>query len=187
MLSGFGEAIEGAEQPTYLLRIVPSVFVVLVGGALLGWLTSVLVQVIGVPMGVAEEDATEISEVRGRLSAAVSIPAAALVLLLLLVLPLGIVFIRSNEMASGGAAVLAVFAAAAILGIATMSASRPTMRVTFGEVLVAVAGIATVVLIIFAVIQTQSGPHEEEEAEAEAPAEEVEPTDEAAAPYLTFL
>ncbi|HSJ35051.1 MAG TPA: hypothetical protein VLB85_08355 [Acidimicrobiia bacterium] len=187
MLAGFGEAIEGAEQPTSLLRIVPSVFVVLVGGALLGWLTSVLVQVIGVPVGVAEEDASEISEVRGRLSAAVSIPVAALVLLMLLVVPLGIVFIRSNEMASGGAAVLAVFAAAAILGIATMSASRPTMRVTFGEVLVAVAGIATVVLIIFAVIQTQSGPHEEEEAEAEAPAEEVEQTDEAAAPYLTFL
>jgi hypothetical protein len=184
MLAGFGEPVEGAEVATSVLPILPAVFVVLLGGALLGWLTSVLVQVIGVPVGVADDDAAEITEVRSRLSAAVSIPVAALVLLLLLVLPLGIVFIRSNEMASGGAAVLAVFAAGAILGIASMSASRPTMRVTFGEVLVAVAGIATVVLIIFAVIQTQSGPHEEEE----APAEETEQTtEEAVAPVLALL
>jgi cytoskeletal protein RodZ len=83
-----------------------------------------------------------------------------------------VTFIRSNEMAGGGAAVLAVFAAAAILGVAAMSASRPTMRVTFGEFLVAVAGIATVVLIIFAVIQTQAGPPQEE------PAAETETTEE---------
>jgi hypothetical protein len=184
MLAGFGEPVEGAEVATSVLPIIPAVFVVLLGGALLGWLTSVLVQVIGVPVGVADDDAAEITEVRSRLSAAVSIPVAALVLLALLVLPLGIVFIRSNEMATGGAAVLAVFAAGAILGIATLSASRPTMRVTFGEVLVAVAGIATVVLIIFAVIQTQAGPHEEEE----APAEETEQTtEEAVAPLPALL
>lgn len=169
MLAGFGEPVEGAEEATSLLRVVPSVFVVLVGGALLGWVTAVLVQVIGVPAGVDEEEAAEITDVRGRLSAAVSIPVAAVVLLALLVMPLGIVFIRSNEMASGGAAVLAVFAAGAILGVSAMAASRPTMRVTFGEFLVAVAGIATVVLIVFAIIQTQSGPHQEDE---ETPAAE---------------
>lgn len=184
MLAGFAEPVEGAEFPTSVLPVVPAVFVVLVGGALLGWVTSVLVQVVGVPVGVAEDDAEEITEVRSRLSAAVSIPVAALFLLLLLVLPLGIVFIRSNEMASGGAAVLAVFAAGAILGVASLSASRPTMRVTFGEVLVAVAGIATVVLIIFAVIQTQSGPQEEEV----APADETEQTtEEAVAPLLDLV
>jgi MFS family permease len=173
MLAGFGEPIEGAEEATSLLRVVPSVFVVLVGGAFLGWITAILVQVIGVPAGVDEEEAAEITDVRGRLSAAVSIPVAAVVLLALLVLPLGIVFIRSNEMASGGAAVLAVFAAGAILGVSAMAASRPTMRITFGEFLVAVAGIATVVLIIFAIIQTQSGPHEEESAEETPAADEA--------------
>jgi len=114
-------------------------------------------------------------------------------LLVVLVLPLGLVFIRSNEMATGGAAVLAVFAAAAILGIAAMSASRPTMRVTLGEFLVAVAGIATVVLIIFAVIQTQAGPVDDEPvaegdtAEEEPAAEEdtaEEPAEDAVGPRL---
>lgn len=195
MTSAFSEPIEGVEGVA-LMRIIPAIFVVLLGGAFLGWLTAGLVQVIGVPAGINSLDAAEIADVRGRLSAAFSIPLAAVLLLAMLVLPLGVVFIRSNEMATGGAAVLAVFAAAAILGIATMSASRPTMRISFGEFLVAAAGIATVVLIIFAVIQTRAGPAEEveteevEEASEEdsATEEEAVGTGEATAPrYLITL
>lgn len=182
MVSAFAEPVSDGEGIS-LIRVVPGIFVVLLGGALLGWVTAVLVQVLGVPVGLNEADAEEISEVRGRLSAALNIPVAAVALLVILVLPLGLVFIRSNEMATGGAAVLAVFAAAAILGIAAMSASRPTMRVTLGEFLVAVAGIATVVLIIFAVIQTQAGPAEEEPA-AEGDTAEEQTEDEAAAPLV---
>lgn len=182
MVSAFAEPVSGSEGVS-LIRVVPGIFVVLLGGALLGWVTAALVQVQGVPVGLDQVDAEEISEVRGRLSAALNIPVAAVTLLVILVLPLGLVFIRSNEMAAGGAAVLAVFAAAAILGIAAMSASRPTMRVTLGEFLVAVAGIATVVLIIFAVIQTQAGPAEEEPA-AEGDTAEEQAEEEAVAPLV---
>lgn len=164
MVSAFSEPVEGAEG-VGLMRLVPMVIVTLLGGAFLGWLTSTLVQVVGVPAAVEEEAVAEIAEVRGRLRAAVSIPLAALVLLGLLVLPLGLTFIRSNEMAPGvGAAILAIFAAASILGVAAMSTSRPTMRISWGELMIAVAGIATVVLIVFAVIQTRAGPPEEEAA-----------------------
>ncbi len=172
MVSAFAEPMEGVEGVS-LIRVVPGIFVVLLGGGFLGWLTAALVQVLDVPVGVDEADAAEITDVRSRLSAAVSIPVAAATLLALLVLPLGMVFIRSNEMAAGGAALLAIFAAGAILGISALSASRPTMRITMGEFMVAVAGIATVVLIIFAVIQTQSGPHEEEPAGEEDATEEA--------------
>src|SRR5690606_38300704 len=110
-----------------------------------------------------------------RLRAALSIPLAAVLLLALIVIPLGLVFIRSNEMASGGAALLAIFAAGSILGIAAISASRPTMRTTFGEFLVAVAGVATVVLISFALSQTPADPPEEA---AEEPAATEEPAGE---------
>lgn len=179
MTSAFAEPVEGVEGSA-VMRVIPSIFVVLLGGAFLGWITATLVQVIGVPVGVGEEDEEEITDVRGRLTSAFSIPVAAILLLLLLVVPLGLVFIRSNEMASGGAAVLAIFAAAAILGISTISASRPTMRITFGEFLVAAAGIATVVVIVFAVLQTQAGPEEEaaEGEEAEQVTEDEGTTDE---------
>ncbi|MGH8912285.1 MAG: hypothetical protein ACRDVD_07210 [Acidimicrobiia bacterium] len=164
MASAFSEPVEGAEG-VGLMRLVPMAIVTLLGGAFLGWLTSTLVQVVGVPAAVEGESVAEIAEVRGRLRAAISIPLAALVMLGLLVLPLGLTFIRSNEMAPGvGAAILAVFAAASILGVAAMSTSRPTMRISWGELMIAVAGIATVVLIVFAVIQTRAGPQEEEAA-----------------------
>lgn len=166
MGSAFSEPIEGSEGMA-LMAVIPAAIVVLLGGGFLGWLTAGMVQVVGVPAAVGEEAVAEIAEVRGRLTAAISIPLAALLLLALLVLPLGVTFIRSNEMAPGvGAAILAIFAAASILGIAAMSASRPTMRISVGELMIAVAGIATVVLIVFAVIQTRAGPLEEE-----APAE----------------
>lgn len=171
MVSAFAEPVEGA-QGVAIMRIIPSAIVVLVGGAVLGFATAALVQLVGVPSGVDEESAEEIQEVRSRLSAAVSIPLGAVLILGILVLPLGLTFIRSNEFAAGGAAVLAILAAAGILGFATLSASRPTMRISFGEFLVAAAGIATVVLIIFAVFSSRAEPEEEGEGET-ATEEEV--------------
>lgn len=176
MLTAFAEPIEGLEGAA-TVAIVPSLFVVLIGGALLGWFTAALVQLAGVPTGVTDDEAAEIADVRGRLSGAIKIPVAAVSLLALLVLPLGLTFIRSNEMAAGGASVLAIIAAGGILGFAALSASRPTMRISLGEFMVAALGIATVVVIIFAVVSSMAEPHEEAEA---VPATEVEePADEA--------
>lgn len=169
MVSAFSEPIEGVEGVA-LMRVVPSLIVVLIGGAAMGGLTAALVQLVGVPAGIEEHDAEAIQAVRRRLSAAISIPVAASALLALLVIPLGLTFIRSNEMASGGAAVLAVLAAAGILGFASLSASRPQMKVGLGEFMVAAAGIATVVLIIFAVFAARAEP--EEEAEGDTATEE---------------
>ncbi|CAN5777819.1 hypothetical protein BH23ACT5_BH23ACT5_20440 [soil metagenome] len=172
MISAFSEAVEGAEGVA-VMRIVPSVFVVLIGGGLLGWATAALVQLVGFPVGVADTEADEITDVRGRLASAVSIPVSAIAVLALLVLPLGLTFIRSNELAAGGASVLAIIAAIGILGFAALSASRPTMRVGFGEFMVAVAGIVTVVVIIVSIVSAMAGPGHEEVAPDE-------PTEEAA-------
>lgn len=159
LTSAFAEPIEGAEGMA-TMGIIPTAIVVLLGGAFLGWVTALLVQVVGVPAGIDEAQAEEIADVRSRLGAAIRIPLTAAAILALLVLPLGITFIRSNEMASGGAALLALLAAASVLGFAAMAASRPNMGISFGEFLVALAGIGTVVLIIFAVIQARSeGSH----------------------------
>src|SRR5690606_40781880 len=65
MVSAFGEPIEGAEGMV-LMRIVPALFVVALGGAALGWLTAALVQVIGVPVGVGERSEEHTSELQSR-------------------------------------------------------------------------------------------------------------------------
>lgn len=176
MVSAFSTPVEGAEG-IGLISVVPMAIEVLLGGAFLGWLTAALVQVVGVPAAIGDESAEEIADVRGRLSSAVSIPVGALSLLALLVLPLGLIFIRSNEMAGGGAAVLAIFAAASILGIAALGTSRPTMKMGWGEMAVAAFGIVTVVVIVVAVIYSRAAPEVEEEGATETTvAEQVEDT-----------
>lgn len=178
MVSAFSTPVEGAEG-VVIMDVVPSIILVLIGGALLGAATAALIQLVGVPVGIGADDAADIDAVRKRLSAAVSIPVAAALLLALLVVPLGLTFIRSNELTAGGAAILAILAAISILGIATLAASRPEMKISFGEFLVAVAGIGTVVVILFSVFSSRAEPEEaaEEGDTTEQEAEDGESTD----------
>lgn len=162
LTSAFGSPVEGAEGVVNI-PIPSAMVVVLLGGALLGWLTAALVQAVGVPVAIADDEAAEVTAVRSRLSAAISVPIAGILALGLLVIPFALVLIRSNHLASGGAAALATLTAASILAISGLSASRPGMKIRRGEFLVALGGIGVVVLIVFAVLLARSGGAEQEE------------------------
>jgi hypothetical protein len=162
--SAFGVPIEGVEGRV-VVPVLSALVLGLVGGAALGWLTAVFTQVVSMPSSVPES-AREVAMVKSRLSAAISVPLAGLLALVLLVVPFAVVLIRSNHMTSGGAAVIAILAAASILAIAGLSASSPGMKISRGEFLLALTGIGVVLTIIVAVMLAQSEPHEEEAAEA---------------------
>ena len=167
--SAFGVPVEGVEGRV-VLPVLSALVLGLAGGAGLGWLTAAFVQAVSMPAGVPDA-AGEVAEVRSRLSAAISVPLAGLIALVLLVVPFAFVLIRSNRLTSGGAAIIAVLAAASILAIAGLSASRPGMKISRGEFLLALTGIGVVLTIIVAVMLAQSEPHEEgapEAAEARA-------------------
>ena len=161
LTAGFGTEIEGGEG-LIQLPVLPTLTVMLVGGAILGAVTSLVPQLFGTPVAVADDDEEEVTEVRKRLGQAVSIPMSAAVILLLLVLPFAYILIQSNELTSGGAAIIAVLVASGILGFATLAGSKPEMRITGGDLLVAVAGIGTVLLILLAVLLINSGEGPEE-------------------------
>ena len=160
--SGFGTAVEGAEG-TVQLSVLPTLSVMLIGGAVLGALTAAITQAVAVPVAVADGDDEEIESVRGRLGGALSIPMTALIILLLLVLPFAWALIESNALTANGAAVVGIITAAGILGFATLAGSSPNMKISFGEVMVAVVGIGIVLILIFAVLfaQNPTGAHEE--------------------------
>jgi hypothetical protein len=160
LTSAFGVPVEGTEGMVSL-PVMSALVVVLAGGALLGAVTAALVQAVGIPAGVAA-DKTEVDAVRSRLAGAVSVPLAGVAALALLVIPFAIVLIRSNHMAPGGAAILAVIAAASVLAISGLSASRPGMRISRGEFLLALGGIGVVLTIIVAVLLARRGPSHEE-------------------------
>lgn len=161
-LNGTGTEIEGSEG-LIQMPILSTLLLMVIGGAVLGALTAAIPQVVGTPVAVAEEDQDEVVAVRKRLGNAIGIPLAGLLLLLLLVLPFAYTLIQSNHMTSGGASIVAVLVAGGILGFAALSGTKPEMKISFGELMVAVAGIATVLIIIVAVLFYTGGNDQEAE------------------------
>ena len=169
LIGGFGTEIEGSEG-LIQLPVLQTLAVMIVGGAVLGAVTSVVPQLFGTPVAVADSDQDEVTEVKQRLGQAVSIPMSAAVILLLLVLPFAYILIQSNELTSGGAAIIAILVASGILGFATLAGSQPEMKITGGDLLVAVAGLGTVLLILLAVLLINSGDENESDAPEESAA-----------------
>ena len=166
MLSSLGTVVEGDESTLIQLPVIASVLVLFIGGAVLGAVTAVVPQILGTPVAVAEGEQEEAEQVKERLGGAIGIPLAGLLILLVLVVPFGYILLESNHLASGGAAIIAIVISAGILGFAALAGSRPEMRITFGDLMVAVAGIGTVLVIILAVlIFSTYDPHESEEAD----------------------
>lgn len=170
MLNGFGTPVEGSDPALIQLPVLATLFVMIIGGAILGALTALVPQLLGVPVAVDDDDAEEVQTVKVRLRAAVSIPVAGLLLLVLLVLPFAFALIESNHFAPGvGGAIVAIIAAGGVLGFSALAGSRPEMRISFGDLMVAVIGIGVVLLIIISVLfATQSDDHAEEPAQEEA-------------------
>jgi len=166
LTSGFGTPVEGVEGMVQL-PVLPTLAVVLIGGAVLGGITAAATQAVAVPVAVAG-DGDEIEEVRSRLGGALTIPALGLLILVLLVLPFAWALIQSSHLTSEGAAVVAIVTALGILGFASLAGTRPNMKISFGEAMVALIGIATVLLIVFAVLFARSSGDPEGEAGEEA-------------------
>ena len=166
VLTGLGTPVEGAEGVVQL-PVLATIGVMAIGGAILGGLTATVTQAIGVPVAVADGSGAEIESVRQRLGFAFGIPLTGLLLLLLLVLPFAWVLIRSNHLAEGGAAIVGILVAAGILGFAALAGTKPNIKLSFGEVMVAVIGIGTILVFILAVMFARSPDEEPEEPAAE--------------------
>jgi len=166
LANGFGTPVEGLEGVVQL-PVLPTIAVMAIGGALLGGLTAAVTQAIGVPVAVPEGAGEEIESVRARLGAAFGIPLTGLLLLLLLVLPFAWALIESNHLTSGGAAIIGILAAAGILGFASLAGTKPNIKLSFGEVMVALIGIGTILVFILAVLFARSPEDESEEPAAE--------------------
>ena len=166
VLTGLGTPVEGAEGVVQL-PVLATIGVMAIGGAILGALTAAVTQAIGVPVAVPDGSGEEIDNVRRRLGSAFGIPLTALILLLILVLPFAWALLESEELGTGGAAVIGILTAAGILGFASLAGTRPNIKLSFGEVMVAVIGIGTVIVFILAVMFARSPDEEPKEPAAE--------------------
>ena len=157
MLSAFGTVVEGSDPELTQLPVLATLAVMVIGGAVLGAVTAAVPQLLGVPVAVDEAEAAEVDQVKGRLGGAFGIPMLGLVIMLLLVLPFAWALLESNHLLPGaGGAIVAIIAASGILGFAALSGSKPEMRISFGDVMVAVVGIGVVLILILAVLFANS-------------------------------
>lgn len=164
LLDGFGLAVENSDPPMIQLPVLSTLFVMVIGGAVLGAVTALVPQLIGVPVAVAEGDEDEVKTLRGRLRNAMSIPIAGLIILLLLVLPFALALIESNALAPGvGGAIVAIVTAMGILGFAALSGTKPEMRISLGDVVVALVGIGVVLAIIISALLYVGGGEDGEQ------------------------
>ncbi|MCQ3803777.1 MAG: hypothetical protein OXC98_10010 [bacterium] len=164
----FGTVIPGAEEVE--VSVVAGLAVVVVAGAALGWAVGQLSQILGVPEGMTGAEGEEATVVRFRLKSALALPVIGLVLIAMLVLPNAYVFLQFPSWAP----IMGSIVAASILTFAGLAASRPGMRITRGEFLLAAAGIGVMVFILFAVLNTQGAGHSESEDDHGVEAEAIE-------------
>jgi MFS family permease len=148
------------------LPVLATLIVMVIGGAVLGAVTAAVPQVVGVPVAIAEDEIEETENVRKRLGATVGVPVLGAVLLAVLVLPFAYLLIQSNHLTANGASIVAIVTAGGILGFAALSGNKPNVRISFGELLVAVIGIGTVILLIVTVLVVRGKGHESAEEHA---------------------
>ncbi len=128
-----------------------------------GWGVGLLVQALGTPYAITSEEAHAAHEVRSRLGSAYGIPVTAILAIALLAGPAAYVFLSFPSWAP----VMGMFIAASILGFAGLAASRPGMKISAGEFLIASAGIAVIVVIVAAILTAQGRGHSEEPSQTE--------------------
>ena len=186
-----GSIVVGAGSPSEVdptIQVVPvfaGLLWLLAGWMAGGWAIAALVQSIGVPAGVHDHESEETDVVRKRLVSGFAIPAIAAVSIATFVIPLAWIFIQFP----GFAPLLAVIVAVGILAFASLSASRPGMRISTGEFAAAAAGVGVVLLILVSVLLVQGVGHGDESHEGEETATEdtsVPAGGEAAAIFLSI-
>ena len=179
---GAGSANELDPELTVVPVLAGLVWTVL-GWVATGWATGALVQAVGVPQGLDEREVEETGPVKRRLASAFGIPLAAFAAILFVVLPLAFIFVQFPSFAP----VLAIFVAGGILAFAGLSASRPGMRITAGEFLVAGAGVGVILLILVSVLLVQGGGGHGDEEHGDTEETSSEASDGAEADLLHIL
>lgn len=158
---------ESSLSGTKLISISPMMVLGMVAaGALLGAVLGGVAQAVAQPAALSGEEAEDADTVKRRLSDALALPVAATLVIVVIVVSFGSLLLRF----SGFAPLIAILVAIGTLGFAALMASRPNLRVTKNEVLVAAAGVGVVLLMLALIAASIT----KEEGGDEAPADHAQ-------------
>ena len=113
---------------------------------------SVLSMILGVPKGLESDENTEANKIRNRIVGSIVIPLGAIVVGGVISVAIAQVFLNFHDYAP----LFALIISAAILLFASVMSSAPKIKITRNEVLIASAGVITLIIIIASVAASQN-------------------------------
>ena len=112
---------------------------------------SVLTMILGVPKGLESDENIEANKIRNRIVGSIVIPLGSIVVGGVIAVAIAQVFLNFHEYAP----LFALIISAAILLFASVMSSAPKIKITRNEVLIASAGVITLIIIIASVAASQ--------------------------------
>ena len=149
---------EASLSGTQLLAISPfSIVLTWLGWTVLGALIGGIGQAMAQPAALVGEEAEEARRVRKRITEGLAMPVLATLVIAVIVVSFGSLLLRF----SGFASVIAILVSIGTIGFAALMSSRPNLRVTKGEFLVAAAGVGVVLAMLALIAAAVSGEDDE--------------------------
>ncbi len=149
---------EASLSGTQLLAVSPlSIMWTWLGWTVLGALIGGLGQAMAQPAALAGTEAEEARAVRKRLTDGLAMPVLATLVIAVIVVAFGSLLLRY----SGFAPLIAILVSVGTIGFAALMSSRPNLRVTKAEFLVAAAGVGVVLTMLALIAAAVSGEGDE--------------------------
>ena len=154
IINSIGETIEPIlpEDPvTNLIAVGGAFWRIVILSTLVQAVISTITMILGVPKGLQEYEDTEAKKIRQRIVGSIVIPLGSIVVGGLIAVAIAQVFLNFHEYAP----LFALIISAAILLFASAMSAAPKIKITKSEVLIASAGVLTLIIIIASVAASQ--------------------------------
>ena len=154
VINSIGQRIEGIlpEDPVInLISVSGALWRIVILSAIIQALVSIISMLLGVPKGLEKYEDLEANKIRGRIVGSIVIPLGSIVVGGIIAVAIAQIFLNFHEYAP----LFALIISAAILLFASVMSSAPKIKITRSEVLIASAGVLTLIIIIASVAARQ--------------------------------
>lgn len=154
VINSIGQRIEGIlpEDPVInLISVSGALWRIVILSAIIQALVSIISMLLGVPKGLDRYENLEANKIRNRIVGSIVIPLGSIVFGGIIAVAIAQIFLNFHEYAP----LFALIISAAILLFASVMSSAPKIKITKSEVLIASAGVLTLIIIIASVAASQ--------------------------------
>ena len=154
VINSIGQRIEGIlpEDPVInLISVSGALWRIVILSAIIQSLVSIISMLLGVPEGLDRYEDLEANKIRSRIVGSIVIPLGSIVVGGIIAVAIAQIFLNFHEYAP----LFALIISAAILLFASVMSSAPKIKITRSEVLIASAGVLTLIIIIASVAASQ--------------------------------